>query len=219
MKKAAFFLFVTLIFFWGSSCEILSKDDDNKVLEGDQSALGETGTTFTSSTIEISGVKDFAASVASLSGGVSSFSATATVTNDVLKNMVSNFPGVVVNGNQVSITDMKMQITTEGIKCLTGPGEGIIVKYDSEVGDTYPIGSSDNVRKVVSKSTTDDYSYGFLMIKTIQVESSPSNLKSMTGVSKITYIANHRFGLVGVKLNYEDGSSASFPVYSSAENK
>jgi hypothetical protein len=131
--------------------------------------------------------------------------------------MVSNFPGVTINGDQVSITDMKVQQTKEGIKSLTGPGAGVLVKYDSEVGDTYPMGNTGRERKVVSKTGLDDYSYGFLLIKTIQVEMEPVTLKS-GGVDKITFIANHRFGLVGVKVAFDDATEATFPVYSSSEN-
>jgi hypothetical protein len=57
-----------------------------------------------------------------------------------------------------------------------------------------------------------------LLIKTIQVEDNPIYLKSTAGVSKVTYVANHKFGLVGVKLAFDDGTTTTFPVYSSTEN-
>jgi len=38
------------------------------------------------------------------------------------------------------------------------------------------------------------------------------------GIQKITYIANHKFGMVGVKVDFDDETSVTFPVYSSAEN-
>ena len=132
--------------------------------------------------------------------------------------MVSDFPGVTVNGNTVTITGLKIQQTTEGIKCLTGDGTGIIVKYSSAVGDTYPVGDTGNKRKVVSKSTDDDYPYGFYNIKTIQVETDANNLGSTGGIDKITYIANHKFGLVGVKVTFNDATSVTFPVYTNAQN-
>ena len=92
-----------------------------------------------------------------------------------------------------------------------------MVKYDSSVGDTYPIGSTGNERKVVSKTGVDDYPYGFYMIKTIQVEQEGDNLKSV-GMTKYTYVYNHKFGLVGIKVDFDDGSSVTYPVYTSAEN-
>jgi hypothetical protein len=71
---------------------------------------------------------------------------------------------------------------------------------------------------VISKTGEDDYGYGFMLIKTIQVEEATNKLKS-AGISKITYVGNHRFGLVGFNVSLNDGTSVNFPVYTSAENK
>ena len=68
------------------------------------------------------------------------------------------------------------------------------------------------------QKSVDDYPYGFYMIKTIQVESTLGNSNRVSGINKITYIANHKFGMVGVKVDFEDGTSSTFPVYTSAEN-
>lgn len=199
------------------SCEkILDKEDANE-LKGDPSPMAEVGVTVSSSSAEIAGVSDFSAVVTELKDGVSTYTASAKVTNTFIKNMVSGFPGVTINGDDVTITNLKMQQTTEGIKCLTGPGAGVLVKYDSKVGDTYPVGNTGKERKVVSKTGVDDYSYGFFLIKTIQVETTPIDMKS-GGIQKITYIANHKFGMVGVKVDFDDETSVTFPVYSSAEN-
>jgi len=195
------------------SCE---KDSDTK-LTGEQSPMGEVGVTVSSSSATIAGVSNANATVTKLEGGISTYSASATVTNTLLKNLVANFPGVTINGDLVSITGMEIQQTKEGIKSLTGPGAGILVKYDSEVGDTYPIGNTGQNRTVVRKTGLDDYSYGFFLIKTIQVEMDPVNLKS-GGVDKYTFVANHKFGLVGVKVTFDDQTEVTFPIYTSAEN-
>ncbi len=195
------------------SCE---KESDTK-LSGDQSPMGEVGVTVSSSSATIAGVSNANAVVTNLEDGISTYSASATVTNALLKNLVANFPGVTVNGDEVSITGMEIQQTKEGIRSLTGPGAGILVKYDSSVGDTYPIGSTGKVRTVVSKTGVDDYSYGFFLIKTIQVEMEPLGLKS-GGVDKFTFVANHKFGLVGVKVTFDDQTEVTFPIYTSAEN-
>jgi hypothetical protein len=71
---------------------------------------------------------------------------------------------------------------------------------------------------VVSKTGVDDYPYGMYLIKTIQVESTVSEASRISGINRITYIANHRFGMVGVKVDFEDGTNATFPIYTSAEN-
>jgi hypothetical protein len=191
--------------------------DGSEDISGDQSPMGEVGVTVSSGSWEIAGISNFSAIVTNLESGISKYSATATITNPLFKNMVANFPGITINGDEVSITDLEVQQTKEGIKSLTGSTKGVIVKYDSKVGDTYPVGSTGKLRTVVSKSSTDDYSYGFLLIKTIQVEQEADKLKS-SGITKYTYVANHRFGLVGVKVDFDDGSSATFPVFSSAEN-
>lgn len=210
-------LFCTLsVLFLFSSCDELLKP--GTTLGGSQSPMGEVGVTVSSSSAAIAGVSNFSASVTKLNDGVSTYTAQATVTNTLIKNMVSGFPGVTVNGNTVTITDLKIQQTTDGIKCLTGDGAGIIVKYSSSVGDTYPVGDTGNNRKVVSKSEDDDYPYGFFNIKTIQVETDANNLGSTGGIDKITYIANHKFGLVGVKVKFNDATSVTFPVYTSTEN-
>lgn len=219
MKKPLILLLSIFLMVMCSSCEkLFNKDEDGATLGGDQSPMGEVGTTVESSSMEIAGVSNFSASVIALKSGVSSYTATATVKSDIIKNLISNFPGVSINGDNATITDMKIQQTKEGIKCETGPGAGVIVKYDSKVGDTYPIGETGKVRTVVSKTGVDDYSYGFMLIKTIQVESNPKNFKSNSGISKLTYIANHKFGLVGVKADFDDGTSVTFPVYSSTNN-
>ncbi len=218
MKRLFIVILSITVGFFSFSCEKIPDKEDANELKGDQSPMGEIGATVSSSSAEIAGVSDFSAVVTSLKDGVSSYTATAKVSNTLIKNMVSNFPGVTINGDQVSITDLKMQQTKEGIKCNTGPGAGVLVKYDSNVGDTYPIGNTGKERKVVSKTGVDDYPYGFMLIKTIQVETDPNILKNTGGINKITYIANHKFGMVGVKVDFDDEASVTFPVYSSAEN-
>jgi hypothetical protein len=199
------------------SCDKLFDKDDPGTLNGDQSAIGEVGATTESSSAEIAGVSNFSASVIALKSGVSTFTGSATVKNDILKNLVANIPGISIVGDKVSTTGMDFKITTDGIELKTGPGAGIWVKYDSNVGDTYPIGSTGKVRTVVAKTGVDDYPYGFMLIKVVQVEEKPDYLKT-GGVSKITYVANHKFGLVGVKFTLDDGSSVTFPIYNSSEN-
>ena len=211
------FLFLNMVFL-SLSCEDTDKRDDSNVLTGEQSEMGKVGVTVTSSSAEIAGVSNASAVVDNLENGISSYSAQATVTNDILKNMIANFPGVLIDGDNVSVENLQIQQTTGGIKCITGPDSGILINYNSNVGDTYPIGSTGRVRTVVSKTGVDDYPYGFYLIKTIQVESNRLGLRSATGVSKITYIANHKFGMVGLKVTFTDGSSAIFPVYSSTQN-
>lgn len=209
------FMLVCMTFF--CACELFEDDDDNTSIGGEQSAMGQVGTTISSTSVEYFGVKDFHAEVTALSGGVSSLSGSAVVTNAFLRNLMSNFPEVTIRGDTVIATGIKGKNTKDGIELISGPTPGILVKYSSSVGDEYPIGSTGNSRKVVSKSSTDDYPYGFMYIKVIQMEEIPSALKS-AGISKITYWANHRFGLVGVDFTFDDQTTADFPIYTSTEN-
>jgi len=201
------------------SCKKSSEDSTTTGLGGDPSPMGQVGTTVSSSSIEIAGLKNFSGSVISLKNGVSTYTGKATVTNSLIKNMLANVPQVVTTGDTVSTTSVQIKSTTAGIESVAGLRPGIVVNYSSVVGDKYAITSSSDKRTVVSKSTTDDYFYGFLMIKVMKIEETVSGaLKSTTGLDKITYWANHRFGLVGIEFSYSDGSSANFPLYTSTEN-
>jgi hypothetical protein len=214
MKKNLTLFLLLLLLGALVSCK---KSDSSSSIGGDTSPMSQVGTNVYSSSMPISGVSGLSATVVSLSDGVSSYSGTGVVTNPMIKNILSSFPEITIDGDNVTATDFKFKQTVDGIESLVGIGPGIIVKYSSNVGDTYPVGSTGRTRTVTYKSTADDYSYGFLLIKVIQVEEPTPGLKSF-GIDKVTYWANHRFGLVGVQYDFTDGSSATFPVYCSTEN-
>lgn len=199
-------LFVLLIF---ASC----KKDKPDTLGGSQSPMGEVGETITSSSGTISGVSSIAASVVSLNDGVSSFTGTAVVTNSTIKNILSNHPQTVINGNNVTISDIEFRITSEGIESINGLEPGVIVKFDSNVGDSYTINGGGK-RTVTSKSTDDDYFWGGMNIKVMQIEENTNKF----GVKKTIYWTNHKFGLVGIEFTFDDNSTAKFPVFSSTQN-
>lgn len=194
------------------------KTDENTSIGGDQSPMGVVGTIVNSSSAPISGVSNFTGTVTTLSSGVSTYSGSATVTNPLFKNMLANAPQIIISGDNVSTTSVQAKSTVEGIESVAGLRPGILVKYASEPGDTYPIANSGDVRTVVSKSTTDDYPYGFYMIKVMKIEEPVTGALKSSGLIKITYWANHRFGLVGVQFDFSDGTSAKFPLYTSGEN-
>jgi hypothetical protein len=189
------------------------KKDEITTIGGEQSKMGEVGNKVSSSSSTISGVGSFTATVVSLENGVSTYSGSAVVTNAAIKNILSNFPECTVNGNTVTATGIKFKSTTKGIQSVSGLSPGVIVEYDAAVGDTYPT-SDGHKRKVVARSTDNDYPYGFFDIKAIKVEEDLND----KGVQKITYWANHKFGLVGIEFKFDDGSTAKFPVYNTYEN-
>lgn len=181
-------------------------------LRGDTSPMAEVGVTVSSTSLEIAGVSSISGEVIGLEDGISVYSGTAEVDNPNYINILSNFPGTEVDGNTITISDIEFKQTTEGIASVSGLAEGIIVKYDAKVGDEYK--TSDGIRTVVSRSTDDDYMYGFFLIKAIEIEESPNKY----GVKKIRYWANHRFGLVGIEFTFDDNSTAKYPVFTSTQN-
>lgn len=84
-----------------------------------------------------------------------------------------------------------------------------MVNYDSKVGDTYPIKDSKTVRKVIYKSTTDDYSYAFFKIKVIAVE----HEINFNGLKKITYWVNHKYGVVKIEFELDNDEKITMPFY------
>lgn len=215
MKSMLYSALAIMFAIFYSSCSLF--EDDNTTIDGDQSPMGQTGVTISSSSMEIAGVKDFAAEVTSVKDKVSTYKGKAVVTNTMLKNVLSNFPEIAFKGDTAVTENFQFKNTKEGLELKSGPSKGILVKYDSEVGDKYPIDGVGGERVVVSKSTDDDYYYGFMLIKVLEVEEYPTLLRS-TGINKVTYWGNHRFGLVGVTFSFDDGTTGHFPIYTSAEN-
>ncbi len=112
--------------------------------------------------------------------------------------------------------DLKMKVTSEGIQEYMSGGGNFsnpftIVKYSANVGDKYEFTNTDGVkvtRTVVSKSTTDDYYMGFWLIKVIQVEQTQDDPL----LEKITYVTNHKFGLVAVIVQTKNGKSVKLSL-------
>lgn len=197
-----------------TSCDLIEEAITGSKLGGSQSAIGEVGVTVTSSSAQINGVSNIQASVTSLSGGVSTYTGSATVTNSSILNTLSNLPGVTVSGNTVTVTGVKFKSTTEGVESIYGFDPGIIIKYSSSVGDKYDILGSSTKREVTAKSTTDDFSWGGMLIKVIKVEENINR----GGIKKITYYGNHKWGMVAIRFDFDDGSYSQFPIYNSANN-
>lgn len=205
-KKISFLLLSSFIIL--ASC---SKTGEK--LGGSPSPIGDEGVTFNTTSGTIAGVSSVAASVTELKSGVSSISGSAVVTNPVIKNILSNHPEAKINGNNVTVTDVEFRITSEGVESVYGLQPGIIVKYDAKVGDKYKVGDG-ITREVVARSTDNDYMWGGMLIKAIQVEENTNKF----GVKKIIYWANHRFGIVGMEFQFDDNSTAKFPIFASAQN-
>ncbi|HOO84433.1 MAG TPA: hypothetical protein PLS94_07720 [Prolixibacteraceae bacterium] len=192
-----------------------SFDFSNSELGGQQSPMGEVGNEYTVS-IPFSGVENASAIVTELEDGISTISYSAKITNPKLLQIVEGMSDVTIN-NGVASVERKYRITENGYQSVYEEGNLTIVDYNSKVGDTYSLKKDGKTikREVVSKSTTDDYSWGFFDIKAIKVEETGRNLP---GVSKIEFIANHRWGMVGVKIYFEDGTDETLTIFSDASN-
>ena len=204
-------LLVTFQFLLNSSCNLLEDDDS---LGGSQSPIGAVDNNFGIS--DVTGISNANAKVTKLDKDVSTITYTCTVDNPNWLSLAPYIPGTVVNGKNVTSTG-KVILTSEGIMNVYDEGNLILVKYDAKVGDSWSLkrGSKTITRTVSKKSETDDYSWGWLLIKTITVEETG---RDVPGVTKVVYETNHRFGLVGVTVFFEDGTSKKVGIFSDAEN-
>ncbi len=106
--------------------------------------------------------------------------------------------------------ELKFKITSEGIQDFIHANNDIskpftIVKYSSNVGDKYEFTKADGskiIRTVVLKNPDEDWDLAFWRVKTIRVEEVDANDPL---ISKLTYITNHKYGLVGIIIEFKDG--------------
>jgi len=112
-------------------------------------------------------------------------------------------------------TELTFKSTSEGVLDYANMDHKphTLIKYSDDVGTEYSITKSSGrklTRRIVAKSSQDDFPYGFYNIKTTTVESEINT----GGIRKVTYRANHKFGIVWVEVLLEDGSTVSAYVYS-----
>lgn len=112
-------------------------------------------------------------------------------------------------------TELQFKSTSEGIMDYANVDRQphMLIRYDDDVGAEYTITKSTGrtlTRRIISKSSVDDFEYGFQYIKTTTVES----VLNAGGVYKVVYRANHKFGIVHVEATLEDGSTISGYLYS-----
>lgn len=132
-----------------------------------------------------------------------------------LKELVNLIPSDVIDSQGNINAEFKMKVTSEGIQdYFNKDGKPhTIVKYNCKVGDKYELKKSDGTtitRTVTAVSDQNDFPYGLLLIKTITVEQD----SRIPGVKKIVFRANHKFGLVFVEFQMEDGTNASSYIFS-----
>lgn len=171
-------------------------------ISGEQSDLGKEGATLN---IRVDGISNVDVKCVNNSNGVSTFEGDFKMTDERYMKIIKNYPKYFdVTGDKVHVHDVKFKITDKGIENVSGENNGIIIKYNAKVGDTYSKG-----RKVTHVSTENDYSWSFMKIKVIKVEGDCKE----NGVKHVTYYGNHKFGIVAVDVDFEDGTSDHAPVY------
>ncbi len=138
-----------------------------------------------------------------------------------VEQYIAKFNGTIdtSNLNAVKVSfQYKIKITSEGMQeYFTDVGRGTkpftIVKYSSNVGDKYEFTDVEGVktvREVKYKSTTNDYSVGFFNIKVMKVEEKKENDPF---ISKIIYIANHKYGMVGIETIMKSGKEIKMGIF------
>lgn len=210
-----------------SSCDkiknLFSSDDDSKqdpnVIAGDTNIpLGQVGNEFTPSGVKVGNnyynvVQPM--TVTKNDNGIVTVSIVADLSSIPELTSINNLiPSTLKDLSGKVNTEAQFKITSEGIQDVFNRDHKLhtIVKYDCNVGDQYKLTKSDGniiTRTVTAKSTTDDFPYGIMYIKTITIEQD----SRVPGIKKFIYRANHKYGLVYVEVVPENGPSASGYLY------
>jgi hypothetical protein len=203
MKNAIIIIALVLAL---TSCKKSSDSSDSSSISGSTSIpINTVGNTFSNSVVTSTAMYQGTIAITSVTNGVATvqFKSAIPTNIPILQGIKAKYKDA--SGNLVC--EGKFKMTDAGILDYNNKDHKpfVLVKYDGNVGDKYTLVKSDGstiVRQVVRKSTTDDYYWGGMLIKTIDVEQS----SNIPGVKKITYYSNHKFGLVAVRVEMEDGS-------------
>jgi hypothetical protein len=208
MKKSVFY-FSLFILFLITSCSSFDNGLDKPKLGGDTNlAANKVGFEYTGFLYIDGNYKNSntTATVISNEDGVIEVQAKGTLLPELM-NLVKSSPYVDPDGT-VEIS-AEFVNSSEGLAYVNAKGEeSILVEYDAKVGDSWKYttkGGKKIERKVISRSTDDDFFWAGMMIKVIEIE---QNLP-YPGFTKAIYRANHKFGLVNVEVYTEDGKVVS----------
>lgn len=200
-----------------TSCKKSATADDSTLDGSTDITISKSGNSF-SSYISSNGLSTGASASASITkneSGVATVHVTANIKNATGLTFIKNLiPAKYLDASGNVVLDGKVKATDQGLMDYTN-ADGkplVMVRYDASVGDTYKLTKADGkiiTRTVTQKSTTDDYSYGMMLIKTITVEQD----SRIPGISKIIYKFNHKFGIVYVEAVAQDGTKAGMQIY------
>ena len=205
-KKKISLLWLAALLMLIVSC---SKDELDSI-GGNQSSYGEVGNTI-EWTVGQFGISNTSMQVTKLEGGVSTFQCSGTTTNSTYIDLLEmvpteRFPGTVsISGNTVT-ANVNAKVTDEGAQVIFNDGTKLtLVKYDAKVGDKYSatVGGTTLENEVIEKSTDDDYLWvGGMYLKVIKVKYASHS----PGINYVIAVYNHKFGLVGLEIHFEDGT-------------
>ncbi len=203
-----------------SSCDIdeIFKKDSGKLGGDPNIELNVVGNDFSASPKVNNSNLNLPASavITKTEGGVNTVRVIADLRNDTrLAKYNSMIPAQYKDAQGRLNVEAKFMATTEGMLDYTNKDQKpfVVVRYNAKVGDTYELKKSDGktiTRTVTQKSTTDDFDYGFFLIKTITVEQD----SRIPGISKFVYKLNHKYGLVNVAMHADDGTIIESNIYS-----
>ncbi len=211
MKSKITTMLGVLLLFGMLSCE---KDESGSDIGGSQSSIGEVGNEIEFGYVQ--GISNTQVFVSNLENGVSTFSCSAKATDSKYIDLLELVPDelipgtVTISGNEVQ-ADIKIKVTDEGGQLIFNDGTKLtLINYDAKVGDKYTatIGNTKLESEVIEKSTEDDYSWGGMYIKVIKVKAK----STVPGISNVILIYNHKFGLVGANVYFEDGSIKNISI-------
>lgn len=210
MKRKTCLMMLMCVFLL-CSCDLFdSKEDEPNELGGTPAEMGGKGETFSA---DVVGVADAGAEVISRTNEVSTIKFSGKITNNAYLQVARAIPEAEVSDDGTVTITRDYKITDEGFQDIYDGVKHTIVKYDSEVGDKYVATRNGKTitREVSYKSTSDDYELAFWKIKVIKVKETGNGLP---GISTIEYVANHKWGVVGVDVTFEDGSTLHIGVLS-----
>ncbi len=218
-RNAGFSIFIGALLFLAASC---GQDDEgvSSTIGGSQSPIGEVGNTISWDAVE--GVSGTAVEVTALEEGVSTFTVSATSDNDTYLELIEMVPAdrlpgtLTVDGGTVEIA-VQVKITDQGVQVNFEDGTTLVlVDYDGDVGDTYAatVGGVALENEIIERSEDDDYPWGGMLIKAIRVRYASHS----PGINYVDHIYNHKFGIVGLEIHFEDGSTVSTSLVSASTN-
>lgn len=206
--------FLLLMGSMGSSCaKLLGKKDSYKEIGGDTNLDANKVGSEQKGTLKLNGSSLGTQAVGKVIknvGGIVDVNLKLTVPAQY-RSLIS--PSVIDAGGNINLT-ASFKNSTEGIAYINKSGKQFVIgRYDGKVGDTWSYTTTGSgrrtiERKVISKSTTDDFPWGFMNIKVITAEQT----LPYPGFKKAVYKFNHKFGFVYCEIHLEDGSVLSTTV-------